>query len=96
MSESQLQGCECGVALPPTELRDATSYLPAELSCAQRLHRGSLPVPRARFRSSILLPSMHRALLWCFVATGRVEYHGPRVAMTSFLRFLVTSRHIAR
>jgi hypothetical protein len=78
------------------EPRDATDYLPAELSSAQRLQRGRLPVPRARFRSSMLLPSMHRVLLWCFIATGRVEYHGPWVGIASFLRFVVTSRHIAR
>ena len=60
-------------------------YLPAELSAAQHLQRGNLPIPRARFRSSMLLPSMHRVLSWCFVATGRVEYQGRTVGMMSFL-----------
>jgi hypothetical protein len=89
---------EWGLPLPETRRapRCAPGYLPAELSSAQRVHRGRLPVPRARFRSSMLLPSMHRVLLWCFVAMGRVEYHGPRVGIASFLRFFVTSRHIAR
>ena len=72
-----------GSAFPRGEPgNDCAAYLPAELSCAQRMQSGNLPMPRARFRSSMLLPSTHRVLSWYFVAGGLVEYHGPRVGIT--------------
>ena len=79
-SRGGLSLAERGV-LTLERLRGA-AYLPAELSCAQRMQSGNLPMPRARFRSSMLLPSTHRVLSWYFVAGGLVEYHGPRVGIT--------------
>ena len=47
---------------PLSKESDEPRYLAGALSWAQRLQSGSLPVPRARLRSSMLLPSMQRPL----------------------------------
>jgi len=65
----------CDAMRDPAECEDS-GYFPAAFSAAQRLQSGRLPVPRARFRSSMLLPSMQRGLSWCLVAGGLVEYQG--------------------